>query len=65
LRAEAWRGSGWCRVCGREACRLIVLHLPCPWCTVDVRIILCEDCARSLCAEIRSLIGADRGEGPC
>ena len=56
---------GWCHVCGREVHRVVVLHLPCPWCTVDVRIRLCEECARSLCAEIRSLIGADPGEGSC
>jgi len=51
--------SGWCHVCGREAFRLIVLHLPCPWCATVVRIRLCEDCARMLVQEIAAGLGVN------
>ena len=37
-----------CYKCGRLADRVVEIFLPCPWCTVDVPIHLCSDCARKL-----------------
>jgi len=49
-------GVSWfCMMCGREL-KLeedyVELYVPCPNCTVNVRILLCRECARKLREEI-------------
>jgi len=46
----------WCYACGRCVDRVIVVQLPCPWCTVDVFVKLCFDCARKLAAQLYAAV---------
>jgi len=38
----------WCYMCGRIVDKVIEAWVPCPWCTVEVKVRLCLDCARVL-----------------
>ena len=48
---------GWCFVCGKTGKELIVLYLPCPYCTVPVAVRLCESCAREIARSILQALG--------
>ncbi len=51
----------YCYECGKPTPRVIEVYAPCPYCGVDVRILLCPECARRLAEGIlRALEG---GEG--
>lgn len=50
-----------CHKCGRGARRVIEIYVPCPYCTVDVRVHLCPECARKLAEGILNLL--EGGEG--
>jgi len=45
----------WCYACGRELRRGegTEIEVPCPYCTVDVRVVLCPKCAKELVEKIR------------
>jgi predicted RNA-binding Zn-ribbon protein involved in translation (DUF1610 family) len=46
----------WCYVCGRVVDKVIAVRLPCPWCTTEVPIRMCLDCARKLVEELERAI---------
>jgi predicted RNA-binding Zn-ribbon protein involved in translation (DUF1610 family) len=46
----------WCYLCGRIVDKAIVVRLPCPWCTTEVPIRMCPDCARKLKEELEKAI---------
>jgi Zn finger protein HypA/HybF involved in hydrogenase expression len=46
----------WCYVCGRVVDKVIVVRLPCPWCTTEAPIRMCLDCARKLVEELEKAI---------
>ena len=48
----------WCYLCGREADRVVVAWLPCPWCAVDAPVKLCPECAERLAQQLLEI--ADR-----
>ena len=55
----------WCYACGRPTDRVVVVQLPCPWCTVDVFVKLCFDCARKLAAQLYAAVkDAESGTEP-
>jgi hypothetical protein len=47
----------WCYVCGRIVDKVVVARLPCPYCTVEVPIRMCLNCARKLVEELEGAIG--------
>ena len=46
----------WCYVCGGIVDKVIVVRLPCPWCSTDVLVRMCLDCARKLVEELERAI---------
>jgi hypothetical protein len=43
-------------VCGRIVDKVIVVRLPCPYCTVEVPVRMCLDCAKKLKEELEKAI---------
>jgi len=46
----------WCFLCGRVVDKVVEVPIPCPWCTTDVRVRMCLDCARKLKEELEKAI---------
>jgi predicted RNA-binding Zn-ribbon protein involved in translation (DUF1610 family) len=46
----------WCYVCGRVVDKVVVVRLPCPWCTTEVSVRMCLDCAKKLIEELEEAI---------
>ncbi|MHC1627272.1 MAG: hypothetical protein ACXQTI_00350 [Candidatus Nezhaarchaeales archaeon] len=38
----------WCYRCGRVVLEPVVVKMPCPYCTTDVKIVLCWRCAKDI-----------------
>jgi len=38
----------WCYLCGKVVGKVVEVPIPCPWCSTDVLVRMCFDCAKAL-----------------